>query len=142
MAGNAFALPFMSNVNNYSIESCTFRKEICAYYLEHASVSHIQKHFYFFEEEARSLLALGLSIPAYDQLLKTSHFFNILDSRGCVGVTERARYFGRMHRLISVENLCPQQAENELKVRAAEGFFRRYVVPLDSKFIKANGESV
>jgi len=34
----------------------------------------------------------------YDQLLKTSHAFNILDSRGFVGVTERARYFGRMRR--------------------------------------------
>ncbi|WRX11074.1 Glycine-tRNA ligase [Theobroma cacao] len=54
-------------------------------------VHHIQKHFDFFEEEARSLLASGLAIPAYDQLLKTSHAFNILDSRGFVGVTERAR---------------------------------------------------
>lgn len=36
-----------------------------AYYLEHASVDHIQKHFDFFEEEARSLLASGLAIPAY-----------------------------------------------------------------------------
>ena len=35
------------------------------YYLEHASVHHLQKHFDFFEEEARSLLALGLAIPAY-----------------------------------------------------------------------------
>ena len=36
-----------------------------AYYLEHASVHLLQKHFDFFEEEARSLLALGLAIPAY-----------------------------------------------------------------------------
>lgn len=36
----------------------------------------------------------------YDQLLKTSHAFNVLDSRGFVGVTERARYFGRMRRLV------------------------------------------
>ncbi|KAF6152973.1 hypothetical protein GIB67_021578, partial [Kingdonia uniflora] len=74
-------------------------KEMSAYYLEHASVDHLQKHFEFFEEEARSLLTLGLAIPAYDQLLKTSHAFNILDSRGFVGVTERARYFGRMRSL-------------------------------------------
>ncbi|XP_076949144.1 glycine--tRNA ligase, chloroplastic/mitochondrial 2-like [Bidens hawaiensis] len=75
------------------------RKEMSAYYLEHASVDHIQKHFDFFEAEARALLDLGLAIPAYDQLLKTSHAFNILDSRGFVGVTERARYFGRMRSL-------------------------------------------
>lgn len=42
-----------------------FRKEMSAYYLEHAGVNHLQKHFDFFEEEARSLLALGLAIPAY-----------------------------------------------------------------------------
>ncbi|RZC69221.1 hypothetical protein C5167_032320 [Papaver somniferum] len=75
------------------------RKEMSAYYLEHASVDQIQKHFEFFEAEARSLLSLNLAIPAYDQLLKTSHAFNILDSRGFVGVTERARYFGRMRSL-------------------------------------------
>ncbi|KAJ0439139.1 putative glycine--tRNA ligase [Helianthus annuus] len=75
------------------------KTKMSAYYLEHASVDHIQKHFDFFEAEARALLDLGLAIPAYDQLLKTSHAFNILDSRGFVGVTERARYFGRMRSL-------------------------------------------
>ncbi|KAI9181544.1 hypothetical protein LWI28_016017 [Acer negundo] len=86
-------------------------KEMSAYYLEHASVDHVQKHFDFSEEEARSLLALGLPIPAYDQLLKTSHAFNILDSRGYVGVTERARYFGRMR------SLARQCAQLWLKTR-------------------------
>ncbi|KAK6162658.1 hypothetical protein DH2020_002499 [Rehmannia glutinosa] len=74
-------------------------KEMSAYYLEHASVDHIHNHFDLFEAEARRLLDLGLAIPAYDQLLKTSHAFNVLDSRGFVGVTERARYFGRMRSL-------------------------------------------
>ncbi|CAM0912319.1 unnamed protein product [Alopecurus aequalis] len=74
-------------------------KEMSAYYLEQANVDHIQKHFDDFEAEARSLLSLGLPIPAYDQVLKASHAFNILDSRGFVGVTERARYFGRMRSL-------------------------------------------
>lgn len=90
-------------------------KEMSAYYLEHASVHHIQKHFDFFEEEARSLLASGLPIPAYDQLLKTSHAFNILDSRGFVGVTERARYFGRMR------SLARQCAQLWLKTRESLG---------------------
>lgn len=40
-------------------------KEMSAYYLEHASVDHVQKHFDFFEEEARSLLSSGLAIPAF-----------------------------------------------------------------------------
>ncbi|KAJ0112595.1 hypothetical protein Patl1_00102 [Pistacia atlantica] len=90
-------------------------KEMSAYYLEHASVLHLQKHFDFFEEEARSLIASGLPIPAYDQLLKTSHAFNILDSRGFVGVTERARYFGRMR------SLARQCAQLWLKTRESLG---------------------
>ncbi|KAM3685533.1 hypothetical protein ACJW31_11G125000 [Castanea mollissima] len=91
------------------------RKEMSAYYLEHASVHHLQKHFDFFEEEARSLLALGLAIPAYDQLLQTSHAFNILDSRGFVGVTERARYFGR------IRSLARQCAQLWLNTRESLG---------------------
>ncbi|GAB2222126.1 hypothetical protein Droror1_Dr00013328 [Drosera rotundifolia] len=90
-------------------------KEMSVYYLDHANVQHIQKHFDFFDEEARSLLALGLAIPAYDQLLKTSHAFNILDSRGFVGVTERARYFGRMR------SLARQCAQLWLKTRESLG---------------------
>ncbi|KAI8024644.1 hypothetical protein LOK49_LG02G00838 [Camellia lanceoleosa] len=90
-------------------------KEMSGYYLEHASVAHLQKHFDLFEEEARSLLDLGLAIPAYDQLLKTSHAFNILDSRGFVGVTERARYFGRMR------SLARQCAQLWLKTRESLG---------------------
>ncbi|KAL6981328.1 Glycine--tRNA ligase, chloroplastic/mitochondrial 2, partial [Sarracenia purpurea var. burkii] len=86
-------------------------KQMSGYYLEHASVAHLRKHFDLFEEEARSLLDLGLAIPAYDQLLKTSHAFNTLDSRGFVGVTERARYFGRMR------SLARQCAQLWLKTR-------------------------
>ena len=46
-----------------------------AYYLEHASVGHLQKHFDFFEEEACSLLSSGLPIPAY---VKVSVLFSVL----------------------------------------------------------------
>lgn len=91
-------------------------KEMSAYYLEHAGVDHLQKHFDFFEEESRRLLSSGLAIPAYDQLLKTSHAFNILDARGFVGVTERARYFGRMR------SLARQCAQLWLKTRETLGF--------------------
>ncbi|XP_051121510.1 glycine--tRNA ligase, chloroplastic/mitochondrial 2 isoform X2 [Andrographis paniculata] len=90
-------------------------KEMSAYYLEHANVNHIQTHFDLFEAEARHLLNLGLPIPAYDQVLKASHAFNVLDSRGFVGVTERARYFGRMR------NLARQCAQLWLKTRESLG---------------------
>lgn len=48
-----------------------------AYYLEHASVDHIQKHFDFFEAEARSLLGLGLPIPAYVSLSLFISYFTM-----------------------------------------------------------------
>lgn len=66
-------------------------KEMSAFYLEHANVEHILEQFENFEKDAGSLLSLGLAIPAYDQLLKSSHAFNILDSRGFIGVNERDR---------------------------------------------------
>ncbi|KAM0920529.1 hypothetical protein ACQ4PT_007477 [Festuca glaucescens] len=91
-------------------------KEMSAYYLEQANVDHTQKHFDDFEVEARSLLSLGLPIPAYDQVLKASHAFNILDSRGFVGVTERARYFGRMR------SLARQCSQLWLKTREDIGY--------------------
>lgn len=91
-------------------------KEMSAYYLKHASVDNIHKHFDLFEAEARCLLDSGLAIPAYDQLLKTSHAFNILDSRGFVGVTERARYFGRMR------SFARQCAQLWLKTRESLGY--------------------
>lgn len=47
-------------------------------------------------------LSLDLQWNRYDQVLKASHAFNILDSRGFVGVTERARYFGRMRRCVTI----------------------------------------
>ncbi|KAG6487998.1 hypothetical protein ZIOFF_056756 [Zingiber officinale] len=90
-------------------------REMSAYYLEHANISHIQQCFENFEDEALSLLALELPIPAYDQLLKASHAFNILDARGFVGVTERARYFARMR------SLARQCAQLWLKTREALG---------------------
>ncbi|KAL2609569.1 hypothetical protein R1flu_028142 [Riccia fluitans] len=74
-------------------------KEMSAYNMEHANVERIQKRFALYSEEAEALLAQGLAIPAYDNVLKTSHAFNLLDARGAVGVTERARFFGRMRAL-------------------------------------------
>lgn len=60
-----------------------FRKEMSAYYLEHANVDHIHSHFDQFEAEARRLLDLGLAIPAYFSLLRPaflqcSKFRNLL----------------------------------------------------------------
>jgi glycyl-tRNA synthetase alpha chain len=45
------------------------------------------------------LLEVGLPLPAYDQCMKASHLFNLLDARGVISVTERASYIGRVRTL-------------------------------------------
>lgn len=55
--------------------------------------------FDLFDKEAKAMIAARLPLPAYDNLLKTSQAFNMLDARGAVGVTERAELFSRMRLL-------------------------------------------
>lgn len=81
-----------------------FRKEMSAYYLEHASVDHIHNHFDLFEAEARRLLDLGLAIPAYFSLLYSTFmpcnkFRNLLFFWGCSWHT--SPYFSVMLGMIS-----------------------------------------
>ncbi len=70
-----------------------------AYNFEHARVDVLMRRFEEHEEECASLLDAALPIPAYDQVLKASHAFNLLDARGAVSVTERAQYIGRVRNL-------------------------------------------
>ena len=79
--------------------------EFSAYNLEAANTEQLFKQFEQAEAECRSLLAHtnersnGLVLPAYDQCIKASHRFNLLDARGVIGVTERASYIGRVRAL-------------------------------------------
>jgi len=73
--------------------------EHCTYSFETASVERLTQMHDLFETEAKSALAASLVIPAHDYVLKCSHTFNVLDARGAIGVTERARYFARMRHL-------------------------------------------
>ena len=70
-----------------------------AYNFEQAPVEVLTRRFAEYEDECRSLLAHELPIPAYDQVLKASHTFNLLDARGAISVTERAAYIGRVRNL-------------------------------------------
>jgi glycyl-tRNA synthetase len=69
------------------------------YYFNVADVERLKHMYSLFEEEARAALAQGLVLPALDYILKCSHTFNILDTRGAVGVTERQVMFGKMREL-------------------------------------------
>ena len=73
--------------------------EHCTYSFEVADVSNLRAMYDLCEAEARNALGRELVMPAHDYMLKCSHLFNVLDARGAVGVTERARYFTRMRDL-------------------------------------------
>jgi glycyl-tRNA synthetase len=73
--------------------------EHCTYAFEQADVEALTQLFRMYEAEARNALDHGLVIPAHDYVLRCSHTFNVLDTRGAIGVTERAHYFARMRDL-------------------------------------------
>jgi glycyl-tRNA synthetase beta subunit len=60
------------------------------------NTQNLLKMFGMIEEEAKSLVEKKISLPAYDQCLKASHIFNILDARGAISVAQRAGYIGRI----------------------------------------------
>jgi glycyl-tRNA synthetase alpha chain len=80
-------------------------REYSAYNFERANTEVLFRHFIDAENECNVLLGKGggntppLPLPAYDQCLKSSHIFNLLDARGVISVTERAAYIGRVRAL-------------------------------------------
>lgn len=74
-------------------------RQFSAYNFEAASVEQLMRHFEDYETECNRLLDRKLPLPAYDQTLKASHTFNLLDARGAISVTERASYIGRVRDL-------------------------------------------
>ncbi len=70
--------------------------EQSAYNFDHANVDFLLQQFNEAESMCRLLLAEKLPLPAYEQVLTASHSFNLLDARHAIGVTERARYIGRV----------------------------------------------
>src|SRR5258706_1573971 len=73
--------------------------EQSAYNFEHADAKTLFRHFTDYEEGAKRLMAGQLALPAYEQVLKAAHTFNLLDARGAISVTERAGYIGRIRGL-------------------------------------------
>ncbi|MFD5829310.1 glycine--tRNA ligase subunit alpha, partial [Lentzea sp. NPDC060358] len=73
--------------------------EMSRYYLDDADVEANKRLFEEFATEARRMLDARLPVPAHSFVLKCSHIFNVLDARGSISTTERARAFGRMRGL-------------------------------------------
>lgn len=74
-------------------------QEHSKYYFEVADVDRLRQMYDLYEAEANTALEMGMVLPAHDYVLKCSHTFNILDTRGAVGVTERQALFSRMRDL-------------------------------------------
>jgi glycyl-tRNA synthetase alpha chain len=92
---SAFELEWAPGVNWGDVYRESER-EWSTYNFELAPVEVLAQRFGEHEEECRVLLERELPLPAYDQVLKASHTFNLLDARGALSVTERAAYIGRV----------------------------------------------
>jgi glycyl-tRNA synthetase alpha chain len=90
--------------------------EQSAYNFEHSDAAFLFDAFSAHERQARCLMDAQLALPAYEQVLKAAHTFNLLDARGAISVTERAAYIGR------IRNLARSVAQNYLESRARLGF--------------------
>ena len=73
--------------------------EQCEYYFNVADVDALRTLYDIYEQEARRCISAGLIAPAHDYNLKCSHIFNVMDTRGAIGVTERQQYFARMRNI-------------------------------------------
>jgi glycyl-tRNA synthetase alpha chain len=86
------------------------------YNFELADTAQLFRHFDEHEANCKALLASGLALPAYEQMLKTSHTFNLLDARKAISVTERQRF------ILRVRELAKAVAQAYYASREALGF--------------------
>ena len=96
---NVFDLDWNNEGVKYKDVFFQAEKEFSAYNFEFANTETLLKNFEYTENECKSLLDKKLSLPAYDQCLKASHIFNLLDARGVIGVAERTGYINRIREL-------------------------------------------
>jgi len=76
-------------------------RQFSDYNFNQATVRSLREWFSLAEKEAEQLIAKNLLLPAYDMCLKCSHFFNLLDSRGAISVTERIKMIAQIRALVS-----------------------------------------
>ncbi|HUK08005.1 MAG TPA: glycine--tRNA ligase subunit alpha [Stellaceae bacterium] len=96
---NVFDLDFNGAGIRYGDVFKRNEREFSTYNFELADTEVLFRHFGDAERECRALTARGLALPAYDQCIKASHCFNLLDARGVISVTERQAYIARVRTL-------------------------------------------
>ena len=112
---NVFDLQWTDGVTYGDVHHRT-EVQFSTYNFEQADVAMLGNTFQAFEAESKRLIDNGLTLPAYDYCIKTSHLFNLLDARGAISVAERTGYIARVRALA---RLC---AESYLKEREALGY--------------------
>jgi glycyl-tRNA synthetase alpha chain len=95
---SVYDLPWAPGVS-YGDVYLAGERQFSTYNFEAADVEMLLRHFDDHEREAGALMARGLPLPAYDQVLKCSHTFNLLDARGAISVTQRVGYIARVRNL-------------------------------------------
>jgi glycyl-tRNA synthetase alpha chain len=96
---NVYDLDFNNAGVSYGEVFLQAEREYSAFNFEVADTEALFRHFADAEAECARILERGLALPAYDQCLKASHTFNLLDARGVISVTERQAYIGRVRAL-------------------------------------------
>jgi glycyl-tRNA synthetase len=93
------------------------------YYFETADVTRLRQMYDLYKAEAETCLAQGLAVPAHDYVLKCSHTFNVLDTRGAIGVTERQVFYGQMRDMARrvAERYLEQRKEQEYPLLKENG---------------------
>jgi glycyl-tRNA synthetase alpha chain len=91
-------------------------QEQSAYNFEHSDADFLLVAFSAHEKQAQHLISVQLALPAYEQVLKAAHTFNLLDARGSISVTERAGYITR------IRNLARSVAQSYCDSRERLGF--------------------
>lgn len=112
---NVYDLAFNAEGMTYGEIFLQSEREFSAYNFEHADVDMLRRHFEDAETECKAVLDAGLALPAYDQCLKASHLFNLLDARGVISVTERQAY------ILRIRTLARGAAERWIESQKAEG---------------------
>jgi glycyl-tRNA synthetase alpha chain len=96
---NVFALDFNGKGVTYGDVFLENERQFSAFNFEHADTEALRRHFADAGLACESLIDAGLPLPAYDQCIKASHLFNLLDARGVISVAERAAYIARVRAL-------------------------------------------
>lgn len=96
---NVFDLDFNGSGISYGDVFLRNEREFSAYNFEYADIDILRRHFDDCEASCLRLIEASLALPAYDQCIKASHHFNLLDARGVVSTRDRATYIARVRAL-------------------------------------------